>query len=140
MPRLSASTLARSTLLLGLAAAPLLALAPAPAEAQATTCRGRAFIDSVYQTGLGGNRYEYYVQLRNGTSSQMTAQLNFGSFGPTVTLFSPQLPSITLAPNSTQTIRFGNGTNGNINAGTVAIVYDAPATGGRPTVSATNCR
>jgi hypothetical protein len=138
MTRLSAAS---RTLALSLAlAAPLLSVTAPLAEAQTPTCRGRVFVDSVYQTGLGGNRYEYFVQLRNGTGSAVTAQLNFGGFGQTVTLFSPQLPGIALGPNASQTIRFGNGTNGNINAGTVTVAYDAPAGAGRPTVSVTNCR
>lgn len=134
----AARTLARRALVAGLAFAPLLAVAPA--EAQTATCRGRVFIDSVYQTGLGGNRYEYFVQIRNGTPAALTAQLNFAGFGPTVTLFSPQLSGIALGPNASQTIRFANGTNGNINMGTVGVTYDAPAGSGRPTVAVTNCR
>ncbi len=125
-----------TALALGLA---LLPAAIPQAEAQANTCRGSIFVDSVYQTGLGGNRFEYFVQVRNGTPTATTLQLNFGGFGDAVTLFSPQLVGITLPPHGSQTIRFGNGTNGNIHMGNVTIAYDAPATGGRATVSASNC-
>ncbi|MGG5888424.1 hypothetical protein ACLF3G_14920 [Falsiroseomonas sp. HC035] len=136
----TARALARRTLVAGLAFAPLLGLAPAPAEAQTAGCRGRAFVDSVYQTGLGGNRYEYYVQVRNGTSAPLTVQLNFGGFGSNVSVFSAQLPGIALASNASQTIKFGNGTDGNINMGTVTVTYDMPPGNGRPAVSVTACR
>jgi hypothetical protein len=134
----AARTLARRALVAGLGCVPLLAVAPA--EAQSPACRGRVFIDSVYQTGLGGGRYEYFVQIRNGTPALLTAQLNFAGFGPAVTLFSPQLSGIALGANASQTIKFGNGTNGNINMGTVTVTYDAPAGSDRPTVAVTNCR
>lgn len=128
-----------AALALGMAL-PLLPAAIPQAEAQIqTACRGSIFVDSVYQTGLGGNRYEYFVQVRNGMQQAMGLQLNFGGFGDGVTLFSPQLTGITLPAHGSQTIRFGNGTNGNIHMGNVTIAYDAPASGGRATVSATNC-
>lgn len=130
--------LAKIALVFGLAL-PLLPVATPQAEAQSATCRGRVFIDTVYQTGLGGNRYEYFVQLRNGTASAVTAQLNLGGFGPTVTLFSPQLAGIQLAPHASQTIRFGNGTNGQINNSTVTRTYDTMPSG-TATVAANNCR
>lgn len=130
-----------TALALGLAL-PLLPATIPQAEAQGAAqvvCRGSIFVDSVYQTGLGGNRYEYFVQVRNGTPMARGLQLNFGGFGDAVTLFSPQLTGISLPAFGSQTIRFGNGTNGNINMGTVSVVYDGPATGGRATVAANNC-
>lgn len=133
LPRISAIAAA-----LGVAA-PLLFAAPA-AEAQATTtCRGRGFVDSVYQTGQGGNNFEYFVIIRNQTPQPMRWQLNFSSFPSNVTLFSPQLTGGTLAPNASETIRFGRGTNGNINPGTVQTSYDTPGSG-RPTVTMSQCR
>ncbi|MDO9500090.1 hypothetical protein [Falsiroseomonas sp.] len=133
------SRMTLTALALGLAL-PLLPATIPQAEAQGqTTCRGSIFVDSVYQTGLGGNRYEYFVQVRNGTPQTMGLQLNFAGFGDGVTLFSPQLTGITLPAHGSQTIRFGNGTNGNIHMGNVTIAYDTPATGGRATVSVTNC-
>ncbi|PZW45826.1 hypothetical protein C8P66_11024 [Humitalea rosea] len=131
LPRLSAIVAA-----LGVAAPLLLA---APAEAQSNACRGRGFIDSVYQTGLGGTNFEYFVIIRNQTSAPMSWQLNFGGFPGNVTLFSPQLAGSALGPNASETIRFGRGTNGNINQGTVGRVYDTAGTGSA-TVAMTNCR
>lgn len=128
-----------AALALGLAL-PLLPIATPQAEAQGNLCRNRVFIDTVYQDSLGGNRYEYFVQVRNGTNAPIRTNLNFAGFGPTVTLFSASLPDINLAAHTNRTIRFGNGTNGNINSGTVALSYDTPAGGGRPTVTAVNCR
>ncbi len=133
------SRLTFTALALGLAL-PLLPAAIPQAEAQSATCRNRVFVDSVYQNGLGGDRFEYMVQLRNGTANPVTLQLNFGGFGSTVTLFSPQLVGITLPAHGSQTIRFGNGTNGNINMGNVSVVYDGPATAGRAAVAVSNCR
>lgn len=122
---------------LGLAL-PLLPAAIPHAETQTTTCRNRVFIDSVYQNGLGGNRYEYLVQVRNGAGAPVSLQLNFAGFGNTVTLFSPQLSGISLMRYSRQTIRFGNGTKGNM--GNVSVVHDGPAMAGRASVAVTNCR
>ncbi|NKE43658.1 hypothetical protein HB662_02645 [Roseomonas frigidaquae] len=133
------SRMTLTALALGLAL-PLMPAAIPQAEAQGNVCRNRVFVDSVYQNGLGGNRYEYMVQVRNGTSAPVTLQLNFAGFGSTVTLFSPQLTGITLPAHGNQTIRFGNGTNGNINMGNVTVVYDGPATAARASVAATNCR
>jgi len=110
-----------------------------PLSAQAAACKGNAFIDSIYQNGMGGNRYEYFAQVRNQTNKPIRMDLVFASMPKTVTLFSPSLPGITLQPYASQTIRFGNGTNGNISTGTVTVAYDnAPA--GRPSATLRNCQ
>lgn len=109
------------------------------AHANASLCKGRGFIDSVYQNGLGGTDYEYMVIVRNQTSTPMTLKLDFRGFPGTVTLFSPTLPGIKLTPFGNQTIRFGRGTNGNISAGTVAVLYDGEVAAGRPAVVMSQC-
>ncbi|MDP3416964.1 hypothetical protein [Falsiroseomonas sp.] len=128
-----------TALALGLAL-PLLPATIPQAEAQTNTCRNRVFIDSVYQTGLGGNRYEYFLQVRNGTPIPVSLQINIGTMFPTVSVFSPQLSGINLPAHGSQTIRWANGTHNNISLGTVSVVYDAPATGGSPTIAVNNCR
>lgn len=122
-----------------LSALPLLATAlMLPVSAQAA-CKGNAFIDSVYQNGMGGTDYEYFVQVRNQTSKPIKMDLVFASLPKNVTLFSPTLPGITLQAYASQTIRFGKGTNGNINTGTVTVAYDsAPA--GRASATLRNCQ
>jgi hypothetical protein len=129
-----------------IAAAALAALAsgiaaPQTAQAQAAaTCQGRVVIDTIYQTGLGGNNYEYFIHLRNATRTALTVDVTFTGFPGTVTLFSPSLPGIPIGANATRSsLKFGRGTNGQISTGTVARVYDAAA-GAGPTVRLTNCR
>jgi hypothetical protein len=124
-----------------IAAAALAAFAgQASAQAPVTTCNQRVVIDTIYQTGTGGNNFEYFIHLRNATRSALTVDVTFTGFPGTVTLFSPSLPGIPLAAHATRSsMRFGRGTNGQINTGTVARVYDAAA-GAGPTVRLTNCR
>jgi hypothetical protein len=125
-----------------LAAAVLVGAAAAPAQAQSTNaCLGRVAVDTIYQTGTGGNNYEYFLHLRNVTRSRITVDVTFTGFeARNVTLFSPSLPGIPVGGNATiPNLKFGRGTNGQINTGTVARVYDA-APGSGPTVRLTNCR
>lgn len=127
-----------------IAAAALFALAaaaPGSAQAQpASTCQGRAVIDTIYQTGLGGNNYEYFFNVRNATRGSLTVDIAITGFPAGVTIFSPSLPGIPLGGYATRSaIKFGRGTVGTINVGTVARVYDAPA-GAGPTIRLTNCR
>ena len=103
-----------------------------------TLCKGRGFIDSVYQTGLGGNNYEYFVQIRNQTGQPLKWELTFANFPREITLFSPRLTGGTLGAYASETIKFGKGTNGNINTGTVAVLYDV-ASGTRPYVLMSKC-
>ena len=112
---------------------------PGAAAAQAAICQGRVFVDSVYQTGLGGARFEYFFLLRNQTNSRITVNVRLQDFPSNVTLFSPTLPDIPLGPYAILNLRFGQGTNPNISAGTVRVVHDAMAAGG-PTIRMTNCR
>ncbi len=116
-------------------------LLPAAAMAQTPNqCQGRVFIDTVYQTGTGGNNFEYFVHIRNATRQAMTVDITLSGFPANVTLFSPSLPGIPLGPHATRSnLKFGRGTNGQISLGTVARVYDAPA-GAGATVRLTNCR
>ncbi|MBY0336695.1 MAG: hypothetical protein K2X11_08780 [Acetobacteraceae bacterium] len=111
------------------------------AQAQGTTCQGRVFVDSVYQTGVGGDRFEYFFVLRNQTNQRVTADLAFSGFPSNVTLFSPSLPNVAMGPNATVSpnTRFGNGTNNNISAQTVRVVYDAAPPAGAA-IRVTNCR
>ena len=123
-------------------AALILALAAAgPAQAQMmTTCQGRVFIDTVYQTGLGGGQFEYFINIRNATRGRLTFDVTLTGFPATVTLFSPSMPGIPVGANATISgMRIGRGTNAQIGVGTVARVYDA-APGSGPTVRLTNCR
>ena len=109
------------------------------AQASTPVCKGRGFIDSVYQNGLGGTDFEYMVIVRNQTSSSMKFNVSFSGFPDSVSLFSPSLPGVTLAPHASQTIRFGKGTNGNINMGTVAVLYDREVAAGRPAGVMSQC-
>ncbi len=115
--------------------------APQGAQAQpVTTCNNRVVIDTIYQTGTGGNSFEYFIHLRNATRGALTVDVTFTGFPGNVTLFSPSLPGIPIGANATiSSLRFGRGTNGQINTGTVARVYDGAA-GAGPTVRLTNCR
>jgi hypothetical protein len=112
------------------------------AQAQAADhCKGRVFVDTVYQTGTGGQNYEYYVTIRNGTSAPLKWQLSFSGMPGNVSLFSPVLPGGSLAAGRNETIKFGKGTTGNINLGTVKVQYDSAAPkAGMALVSLTNCR
>ncbi|MBY0336698.1 MAG: hypothetical protein K2X11_08795 [Acetobacteraceae bacterium] len=128
-----------------IAAAALLAAAAtaggaAPAAAQGTQCQGRVFIDAVLQNGMGGNEFQYFFHIRNGTGSPMTADVQLQNFPGDVQLFSPTLVNIQMQPWATVAmVRFGRGTNGNITNQTVAVAYDAGG-GGGPTVRVVNCR
>lgn len=124
-----------------LAAAILAASAIAPVQAQTpNTCQGRAVIDTIYQSGVGGNNYEYYFNVRNATRGSLTVDVTITGFPDTVALFSPSLPGIPLGSYASRSaLKFGRGTNGNISVGTVARVYDAGA-GAGPTIRLTNCR
>lgn len=123
------------------AAALLMAGLAGQAQAQATnTCQGRAVIDTVYQTGVGGNNFEYFIHIRNATNRAITVDVTFTGFPNTVTLFSPSLPGIPIGANTTRSsLKFGRGTWGQVSTGTVARAYDANASTG-PTVRLTNCR
>jgi len=123
-------------------AALIAALAAAgSAQAQVTTlCQGRVFIDTVYQTSLGGNQFEYFIHVRNASRAPLTFDVTLTGFPGTVTLFSPSLPGIPVGANATiSRMRIGRGTNAQIGVGTVARVYDV-APGSGPTVRLTNCR
>lgn len=131
-------------LLAGLAMAGLGAFAPiARAQAPANLCQGRVVIDTIYQNGMGGNQFEYFIHLRNATPRALTVDVTFSGFAgmsPGVTLFSASLPGIPITANATiSRLRFGNGQNSNIGVGTVARVYDVAA-GSGPSVRLTNCR
>lgn len=125
-----------------IAAAALAAMGLAgQASAQAgNTCNRRVVIDTIYQTGTGGNNFEYFIHLRNATNARITADVTFSGFPGTVTLFSPSLPGIPIGAHATiSSLRFGRGTWGQVNTSSVARVYDAAA-GAGPTVRLTNCR
>ena len=110
------------------------------AQTPANACRGRVVVDTVYQTGVGGNNYEYFINLRNATRGALTVDVTFSGFPATVTLFSPSLPGIAIGANATvSNTKFGRGTWGQVNTTTVARVYDAAA-GSGPPVRLTNCR
>ena len=117
---------------------------PQGGQAQSpTTCQGRVVIDTIYQTGTGGNNFEYFIHLRNATRTPLTVDVTFSGFAgisPGVTLFSASLPGIPIGANATiSQLRFGRGNNNQISTGTVARVYDV-APGSGPTVRLTNCR
>ena len=128
-----------AALALGLAL-PLLPATIPQAEAQPNTCSNRVFVDSVYQIGLGGNRYAYKLQVRNGTPSPISVQINIGTMYPNITPISPQITGINLPANGSQTVDWASGTNNDVSSRTISVVYDAPAVGGSPTISVTNCR
>jgi hypothetical protein len=124
-----------------LAATVLAAGAATPVQAQTSTaCQGRAVIDTIYQTGVGGNSYEYFFTIRNLTRVNLTVDVSITGFTTGVTLFSPSLPGIPLGRDAAHSaLKFGRGTSGNISVGTVARAYDAAA-GSGPTIRLTNCR
>ena len=107
------------------------------AHAQAGPCKGKVFIDSVYQVGLGGNSYEYYIQLRNATDKKASAKIEFHTFGSSVSLFTSSM-IVPTGPHASQKIKFGKGTNGNINAGTVKVLYDSPGMS-QPSITVNAC-
>ena len=112
---------------------------PFSVQAQAPgTCQGVGFVDSVYQTGLGGSDYEYHVIVRNQGSTPMQWTLTFSGFPNNVTLFSPVLTGGTLQPFASETIKFGRGTNGNISQSTVRVAYDTPPARG-PAATLSKC-
>lgn len=114
------------------------ALLATTASAQAPLCKNRGFIDSVYQVGLGGSDYEYYIQIRNQTSQPMRWELSFANFPKDVTLFSPRLTGGTLQPFASEQIKFGRGNNGNISSNTVERQYDT-ASGTKPYALMSRC-
>ena len=122
-------------------AAAVLCLVAGGAQAQAANaCQGRVSIDAIYSNGAAGQTYEYMLTLRNTTRQRITVDVSFSNFPPGVTLFSPLLPNIPIAPYATRSgTRFGRGTNGQLNLATVARAYDVPGAAG-PTVRLTNCR
>ncbi|WP_431303903.1 hypothetical protein [Sediminicoccus sp. BL-A-41-H5] len=119
----------------------LAGLAGRRAEAQGAACNGRVAIESVYQTGVGGERFEYFFVLRHTTTQRVTADVTFSGFPSNVTLFPPMLPNIPMSPNATVSpnTRFGDGTNNIISGHMVRIVHDSPPPAG-PAVRVTNCR
>ncbi|ONG50643.1 hypothetical protein BKE38_17665 [Pseudoroseomonas deserti] len=121
------------------AAATLAATAGSSAAQPANTCAGKMFIDTVYANGTGPNAFEYFVQIRNQTSGPMIADVALGGFPQTVTLFSPRLPGVPTGAWQSQQIRFGRGTNAQINPGTVDRLYDRTGSG-KPYISLQNCR
>ena len=92
----------------------------------ADDCKGMVKVDTIYG---GGSPLEYRAQVRNETGKTMTAQLTFVGFPNDVKVTRPVV-SVTLAPNASERVLFGKGTNQGINSGTVDFVYgraDAPA-------------
>jgi len=114
---------------------------PGVAQAQPNnSCAGRVVIDTIYQTGVGGGNHEYFFNLRNATRKTITVDVSMAGFPAGVTLFSPSLPGIPLSAFASRTaLKFGRGTWGQVNVGTVSRVYDSGA-GSGPTIRLTNCR
>lgn len=105
------------------------------AEAQSsTTCAGRAVIDTIYATAMGGGRYEYFVQLRNSTAGRLSVELVASVFVATA----PPLP-VQLGPFAQVRQRIGASTNAQISPSTVAFLYDGARSSGM-SVRASNCR
>jgi len=117
------------------------AAAPATAIAQPALCRGKIFFDSVYQQS-SGDRFDYTVAIRNNTNVPLGWRLQFGGFGPKVSLFSPQLDSGTakLAPHTQTTIKFASGTLNTVNSGSVKQLFDVPLPPSAMAVTLSNCR
>lgn len=107
-----------------------------PSHAQSKACRGKIVIDSVYGRGLGGGRYEYYLQIHNATSEPLHWQLNFKDLPSGVRAdrseLSAQQP---LAAHSTLTLRFATGTNASMNLNSVSLGYDVSG----KNITASNC-
>lgn len=121
----------------------------AAAQAQtSTTCKNKVYVDSVYQVGTGGQNYEYYFQLRNGTDKPLNSvTITLAGFDKTVTLFSSHLvvakqggPVLGPWMSHDPAIKFGNGSNRNISVGTVRVMYDDPAPAGKASLRVTQCR
>lgn len=117
----------------------VLPLAMVCGAANAQVCQGKAFIDSVYQTGLGGNSYEYHIQIRNGNPEPVKVTLSFRQFPKEISLFSADLPNVDLGAYGSRTLKFGKGTNGNINMNTVKIGYDTTPGGTGATATMSRC-
>lgn len=116
----------------------------------ANLCKNKVFLDSIYQVGTGGQNYEYYIQVRNGTDKPLkSAVVTFAGFdNKTVTLFSPRLdlkkpdgpvlgPWMTHQPS----IKFGTGTAFNIvvGVGVVALYDKDQPVQGKAAVRVTDC-
>lgn len=94
------------------------------------TCKGKVFVHRVFQAGPSGDRYEYFLQLRNSTSVARSWTLTFSGFPEAITLSGPVLAGNPVPANQVRTMRFGVGTDNTISAATVAIDYDTEGTGG----------
>lgn len=120
-------------------------LTASPSSAQITLpsspkCEGIIFVDSIYQQGRGGNNYEYYIQLRNGSDKPVNWGIEFGGFSSaTVQIDHPNPRTGRLNAYSSTTIKFGKGTDGNINRGTVGLLFDSEFVIGNPHVNVKGC-
>lgn len=125
-----------------IAAAALLAAAALPGAASAQSfgqCQGRAFIDAIYQNGLGGNEFAYFYALRNGGPTELVAVVEFGGFGNDVRLNTNRL-EVRIAPFASLSHQnFGRGINGNVTTQTVGSLYDNQPAGGA-FIRVTSCR
>ncbi len=123
-----------------LTAALLAAASTLAAHAGTTPCTGTVIIDTVYQTSTGNGNFEYFFQLRNTTRDAVTANVSFAGFPRTdVSIFSPTLSNIKLAPNQNQQIRFGKGTNNKITNNVVSKFYDSRGSASGPVILVTGC-
>jgi hypothetical protein len=121
-------------------AAGLSAPGPAAANAPSNACQGRVFVDTVYQNGMGGNQFEYYFHLRNGTGQRLQADVAFSGFPHDVRLDAAERTGLRMDAYATLSrLKFGSGTNGNIGMQTVRVAYDGAASHG-PTIRVRNCR
>ena len=114
------------------------ALAP-HASAQAGTCKTSVAVDTVFQVGTSAGKYEYFIQVRNMKQGTTAVTFEFGEFPKAVILFSRTLTNVTLKPYESQKIRFGVGTDGQINPSTVKIYYDDRMSLPKPYVLAMRC-
>ncbi|MBY0336696.1 MAG: hypothetical protein K2X11_08785 [Acetobacteraceae bacterium] len=113
---------------------------PGTASASANACNGRVFVDTVYQNGMGGNQFDYYFHLRNGTGQRLQADVTFSGFPHNARLDAAERRALRMDPYATLSrLKFGSGTNGNIGSQTVRVVYDGQASHG-PTIRVRNCR
>lgn len=103
-----------------------------------TSCQGKIVFDTVYQKQESG-KFAYYFQIRNSTGKDIWVDASVGGFPAGVSLFSPNLPGIMLKANENKQVRFGTGTNDQINNGMVRKFYDTRGTGSA-WVSATGCK
>ncbi len=117
--------------------------AAGPAQAQAQFiqgCHGRVVIDLIYETAVGGGRYEYFVMLRSATERRVTVDMSFSGFPPSMTLVSPSRPNIVIAPAATAAaLRLGSSTS-QLNPYTFAHMYNHFSSSSGQTVRASNCR